>query len=134
MNEHPIKRTFYNNNQAVAQGATKETALFVAPFDATIEKASLTLPMPPSRAQNTNSRTLSVINKGAAGAGTTEIASKAFVSTVNANAFDETAITLSGTAANLNVVAGDVIAFKSAHVGSGLADGGGLVKVVLAKR
>lgn len=80
---------------------------------------------------NTNSRTLEVINKGTAGAGTVKPAAKAFTSGVNAAAFDETVITLSVTAANLVVAEGDVIAFNSDSIGTGLADPGGFVEVVI---
>ena len=50
---------------------------------------------------------------------------------VNATAFDEKAITLSATAENLEVVAGDVLALFSEAVGSGLADPGGTIQVTI---
>jgi hypothetical protein len=62
------------------------------------------------------------------------MATKAFVSTVNAAAFDETALTLSVVANALDVVAGDVLVWNSLHIGAtGLADPGGSVKVVLSR-
>jgi hypothetical protein len=71
---------------------------------------------------NTESRTIQCHNRGAAGAGTTLVASKAFVSGVNAAADDETALTLTATAADLVVAEGDVLEFTSLHVGAtGLA-------------
>jgi hypothetical protein len=83
---------------------------------------------------NTESRTCSLLNKGQGGAGTTVIATKAFVSTVNAAVGDETAITLSATAADLVVAEGDILAWVSAHVGStGLADPGGLVTITFQR-
>lgn len=82
---------------------------------------------------NTNTRKVEVINKGQAGAGTLVAASKQFDSTVNAVAFDETAVTLS-VVANATVVAvGDTIAFVSTHVGTGLADPGGTVLVDITR-
>lgn len=82
---------------------------------------------------DTNSATLDVINKGAAGAGTASVASKAFTNGVNAPAFDETAITNSGTAANLDCNAGDVLAYRRTKVGTGLATPAGVVTVRLTR-
>lgn len=83
---------------------------------------------------NTDTRTLVLVNKGQSGAGTTVVATKAFTAGVNAPADDSTAITLSATAANLVVAAGDVLAWQSTHAGStGLADPGGVVEVQLSR-
>lgn len=78
---------------------------------------------------DTNSATLSVVNKGLDGNGTTVVASKAFTAAVNAPDFDETAITLSVTAADLVVTAGQVLAFRRTKVGTGLATPGGKIVV-----
>jgi len=84
---------------------------------------------------NTDSRTITVTNKGQAGSGTTVVAQKAFTSGVNAPADDETAITLtditvSGHELDTTVAEGDVLEVASTHVGStGLADPGGTVVV-----
>lgn len=79
----------------------------------------------------TNNRTVQLVNKGQTGAGSTVIASLNFASGTNATAGDEKTITLSGTPANLNVVAGDVLEWQSNAVGTGIADPGGLVKVTI---
>lgn len=81
----------------------------------------------------TNNRKLELVNKGADGDGTTVVASLSFASGTDADAFDATAITLSGTAANLAVSAGDVLALVSTHVGTGIADPGGLVSVSVSR-
>lgn len=76
------------------------------------------------------SRTFSLVNKGQAGAGTTTVASLAMVSGVDGVAYDELAITLSATAADRVVAAGDVLVWLSTAVGgTGLADPGGTVQV-----
>lgn len=76
------------------------------------------------------SRTFTLVNKGQAGVGTTTVATLAMVGGVNAVAFDEKAITLSSTAADLVVVASDVLVWVSTAVGgTGLADPGGYVDV-----
>lgn len=81
---------------------------------------------------NTNTRSVSLVNKGQAGAGTTTIATLQFNSGVNTTASDEKTITLSGTAADLVVAAGDVLQWQSTAVGTGIADPGGLVNVTIA--
>jgi hypothetical protein len=82
---------------------------------------------------NTNTRIHRVVNKGQAGSGTTVMASLQYNSGVNATAGDEKALTLSGTAADLVVAAGDIIAFESNAVATGIADPGGLVQVELSR-
>lgn len=69
----------------------------------------------------TNYGTLSLQNKGTAGSGTTEIATFAFdtPTTDDVAAFDEKALTLSGTPANLVLAAGDVVSVKKAVAGTG---------------
>jgi len=79
------------------------------------------------------SRTFTLVNKGQSGSGTTTIATLAMVGGVNAAAFDEKAITLSSTASDLVVAAGDVLVWVSTAVtsGTGLADPGGHVIVAV---
>jgi hypothetical protein len=114
---------------AVAAGADLETVVFVAPWPATLIAANY-IPDTTLTGADTDSRTLSVINKGGDGNGTTEMAAKAFTAGVNAPDFDETALTLDSTVEDRDVAQGDVVAFKSLHVGStGLADPGGAVRL-----
>jgi len=83
---------------------------------------------------NTESRTLSAQNKGQTGAGTTEVASRAFTSGVNAPAYDEATITASVVAAATDVADGDIITFKSQNIGAtGLAQPAGLVIVTFTR-
>lgn len=82
----------------------------------------------------TDSRTLTLVNKGQSGAGSTVIGTLAFITGVNGVAFAEQAFTLSTTAADLVVAAGDVLAFVSTHVSAtGLADPGGRVEVEITR-
>lgn len=119
--------------------ADVETTVCVAPFAGTVTEVTYA-PDTAITGANTNSRTVSLINKGAAGSGTASVAALAFTSGVNATAFDEKALTLDTTDAtsdgvyeNRVVAAGDVLAFKSAAVGTGLNDPGGTVKVVISR-
>ena len=87
------------------------------------------VPEAASTGDNTNYRTYTLVNKGASGAGTTVIATLALTTGVNLVAFDEKAATLSATAADLLVTAGDILAWVSTHTASGLVDPGGAVVV-----
>lgn len=113
---------------ALAGDATADFTLGVAPQSGAIISVTF-IPDAAITGANTNSFTSSVVNKGQAGAGTTVAASKAFVSGTNATAFAGTDITVSGTPANLDVVQGDVIAWRRTLVGTGLATPAGLVRV-----
>lgn len=104
-----------------AAAGADELVTIVAPMTGKITAATI-VPTSVLTGANTESRTVVITNKGQAGAGTTAVATKAFVSGVNAPADDETAVTLSATAADLLVTAGDVLEVKSLHVGAtGLA-------------
>jgi hypothetical protein len=118
---------------AAATAVDADTPVFVAPFDCTVTAVTYVASAAITGA-DTNSRTLNLRNKGLTGGGSTAVASKAFTSGVNAVAFDETSLTLSGTAANLDLAAGDVLALQSDSVGTGLADPGGLLRVSVARR
>jgi len=116
----PLLATHSRTVQAAAAGADA-SALIVAPFAGTLAAASV-VPLTALTGANTDSRTIQVWNRGQAGAGTLASASKAFVSGTNAPALTATAITLSATATDLVVAAGDVFEVKSLHVGAtGLA-------------
>lgn len=129
----PLIRSLEENAPAVAAASDKDTVVGEAEFAGTVTGVTYT-PDAQLTGANTESRTCSLINKGQDGNGTTVVATKAFVSGVNANDFDETAITLSATPANLVVAEGDILSWNSLHVGStGLADPGGKVKVTISR-
>lgn len=129
----PLVRTIEVDTDAVAAASDASRVVGRAPFAGTVTEVTYT-PNATLTGADTDSRTLAVVNKGTDGNGTTSVASKAFTNGVNANDFDETAITLSGTAANLVVADGQILAFTSTHVGStGLADPGGKVKITISR-
>lgn len=76
----------------------------------------------------TNTRSIGVSRRTAGGSATI-LATLQFNSGINATAYAATAITLSGTPANLDVPAGDIITYVSTHIGTGLADPGGTIEV-----
>jgi hypothetical protein len=117
---------------AVGAGNDDHTVVGVAPFAGTVTAATYTTDTAVTGA-NTNTRTLTLYNRGQAGAGTTAVAALALTSGVNTVAYDEKALTLSVTAADLVVAAGDVLDFASIHAASGLADPGGEVVVTFSR-
>ncbi|MEO6467496.1 MAG: hypothetical protein ABIP21_00240 [Acidimicrobiia bacterium] len=129
----PLTRTLQANVAAVAAGADLETKLGEAPFAGTVTRVAY-VPASTITGANTDSRTLQLFNRGAAGSGTTKVAELALTSGVNATADDDKAVTVI-TASSADVVAaGDVLEYKSLHIGStGLADGGGLVIVEITR-
>src|SRR5688572_23392920 len=58
---------------------------------------------------NTNTRSVTLVNKGQTGVASTVVATIQYNSGVNAAAADENTVTLSGTPANLVVAAGDIL-------------------------
>jgi hypothetical protein len=130
--EAPLVKTLVGDTDAVAAGSDATVNVGRAPFSGTVTQATYA-PNATLTGANTDSRTLSIINKGQSGTGITSVATLAFTSGVNAPASDEKALTLSGTAANLNVAQGDILAFVSTHVGAGLADPGGLVEIDITR-
>ena len=82
---------------------------------------------------NTNTRTLTLVNKGAAGTGTTVIGTLAFTTGNNGVAFDEKAFTLSVVDDATDVAEGDILAVVETVGGSGLANPGGLVQVEITR-
>jgi len=129
----PLDRVLEVDTDAVGAAADADKVIGVAPFAGTVTSVTYT-PNAQLTGANTESRTLSVINKGTDGNGTTSVASKAFTSGVNANDFDETALTLSVTPANLVVAENQILSFNSLHVGTtGLADPGGKVRVTISR-
>lgn len=117
---------------AAAQAAGDGQTVWVAAFAGKVTAVSYVADTAITGA-NTNTRKVSLVNKGADGSGTTEMASVQFNSGVNAAAFDETALTLSATVANRNFVAGDVLAWVTAAVSAGIADPGGTVYLTVER-
>lgn len=80
------------------------------------------------------SRTISVVNKGQDGSGTTVVASLALLGGVNLVAFDEKDVTLSVVEGATTVAEGDVLAVLSTPVGgTGLVDPGGTVTIDIGR-
>jgi hypothetical protein len=129
----PLVREFEQPVDNVAANADLTTVIGEADFAGTVTEVTYA-PKANITGQDTETRALSLVNKGSDGNGSTVVATLALANGVTADDFDEKAITLSGTPANLVVAAGDVLAWTSVHSGStGLADPGGLVKVQVTR-
>lgn len=127
----PLVQKFEAELPASATGVTS-SAVIRAPFDGTVTGVTYS-PVSTITGAATNNRTISVVNRGQAGAGSTVVATLTFNSGVNATGFDETTITLSGTAANLVVASGDILEVRSAFNGTGIADPGGTAFVEISR-
>jgi hypothetical protein len=124
----PLLRKLNTTLPALGAAVAGDQTLGEAPFDGVVASVSYT-PEAAVTGDNTNKRTLTLVNKGQAGAGSTVIATLDFVTGANGVAFDEKAFTLSAVASATNVAAGDVLAVVETVAGSGLANPGGLVQV-----
>lgn len=130
----PLIRVIEADVPAVSTaGNDDDTVVAQAPFDCTVTAVQY-VPEAAITGANTNTRVVSLVNKGQAGSGTTTVATLQFDSGVNAAANDEKTITLSGTAANLDLSAGDTLQWRSVHVGTGITDPGGIIRVTVSRR
>ena len=128
----PLVERQFQRVAAAAAGASAELMVGRAPFIGTVDVYFT--PDTVLTGADTDSRTLSAKNRGAAGAGTTVVASKAFALGTNAAAGDETVITASAVSGAFDCAAGDIISFVSTSVGgTGLAQPAGMVTLVFTK-
>lgn len=118
---------------AAGAAVTQDTIIGEAPFDGTVTAASILSEAAVTGATAT-ARTFTIINKGQAGAGAVSVATLVLNTGVDLVAFDEKDFTLSGTAANLLVAKGDVLAVAETVAGAGTAHTGGKVKVEVVPR
>lgn len=119
------------NTAPVTLAADSDTVVCRAPFTGSITGCVYIAAA--AFTGSSTARTFSLINKGAAGAGALVAATLPMTAGVNLVAFVAKPITVSGTAANVAVTAGDVIEWNSLHVSTGVADPGGLVEVTFSR-
>lgn len=113
-------------------GNDDDTVIGQAQFAGTVTKVEY-VPEAAITGAATNNRTVSLINKGQAGSGTTVVASLNFGNGTNATANNEIALTLSATASDLVIAEGDTLVWRSLHVGTGIADPGGVARVTMSR-
>lgn len=129
----PLIRPVEQDIPAVSTaGNDDDTVVCAAPFTGTVTAVEY-IPETTITGAATNNRTVSLVNKGQDGSGSAVVATLSFGSGTNAAGADSKTIPLSGTAANLNVAEGDVLVWRSVHVGTGIADPGGLARVTISR-
>lgn len=128
----PLVRKLQATIPALGAAVAGDQVIGEAPFACTLTSATFT-PEAAITGATATARTFTIVNKGAAGAGTTVMATLAFVDTVNGVAFDEKAFTLSAVEGATTAAEGDVLAVVEAVAGGGTANPGGLVQVELTR-
>jgi hypothetical protein len=128
----PFVRVVEADVPAAATAASDDSVITQAPFDCTVTAVQY-IPEAAITGAATNNRTVTLVNKGQAGSGSTTVATLTFDAGVNGTANDEKAITLSGTATNLVLASGDTLLWRSIANGTGLADPGGLVRITVTR-
>jgi hypothetical protein len=133
MSTAPLQRSLTADVPPVAITADGSTVIGDCPIAGTVTAVTYTPEGAVTGAASPASRTLSVVNRGQAGAGTTVVASLALVGGVDLVAYDGKPITLSVVADAADVAEGDVLEWRSVATTSatGLADPGGSVEVVI---
>lgn len=114
-------------------GTDKECSAGSAPFRSTVTGVKW-IPSATVTGADTDYFTLTVYNRGAAGAGTTAVATLAFVSGVNATGNAPKTIVVSVTAADLDLADGDCLSVKKTAAGTGLACPDGVIVVTVKAR
>lgn len=129
----PLVRVIEESVPAVTTaGNSDDTVLAQSPYAGTVSAVQY-VPEAAITGAATNNRTVSLVNKGQAGSGTTVVATLTFASGTNATANNEVTLTLSSTAADLVVAEGDTLQWRSIANGTGLADPGGIARVTVSR-
>lgn len=117
-----------------ATAATAETMVGIAAYRSSVVGVYY-VPGAAMSGAATQNRQLDVVNKGSAGAGTAVAATITFTAGVDGTAGDGKALTVSSTAANVNLAAGDVVSVQALVNGTGLPlPAGGVIVVELQAR
>lgn len=129
----PLVRIIEEGVPAVSTaGNDDDTVIAQSPYAGTVTAVQY-VPEAAITGAATNNRTVSLVNKGQAGSGTTTIATLTFGNGTNAAANNEVSLTLSATAADLVVAEGDTLQWRSIHNGTGIADPGGIARVTVSR-
>jgi hypothetical protein len=128
----PLVNVIQQDVPAAATAVSDDSVIAQSPFAGTVSAVQY-VPEAAITGAATNNRTVSLVNKGAAGSGSTVVATLTFASGTNATANNEVSLTLSSTAADLVVAEGDTLQWRSIANGTGLADPGGVAKVSVSR-
>jgi hypothetical protein len=128
----PLVNVIQQDVPAAATAVSDDSVIAQSPFAGTVSAVQY-VPEAAITGAATNNRTVSLVNKGAAGSGSTVVATLTFASGTNATANNEVSLTLSSTAADLVLAEGDTLQWRSIANGTGLADPGGVAKVSVSR-
>lgn len=129
----PLTEDFEVSLAAEATAGTgQEAQLCVAPWAGTLASATY-IPEANVTGVASNNKAINVRNRGSAGSGATIMATLTFGAATNGVAFDESALALSGTPANLAFNQGDVLTASSTVNGTGMTMPEGRVRVTLSR-
>ncbi len=103
-----------------AADATRDDVIVEVPYAGVVTAVEI-IPDTAMSGVNTNSATLSLVNKGSTGGGTAVAATLALTSGVDLVAYDKKAIPVSTVTANVTVAEGDVLALSHIKVSSNVA-------------
>lgn len=133
MTTAPLSESYEEDTAAEATAGTgQEDQICRAPWAGTLTAASW-IPEANVTGVASNNKTLNIRNRGQDGTGTTIMASLALGSGTNCVAFDEKALTLSGTGANLNCAEGDIISYSTTVGGTGMTLPEGKARITLSR-
>lgn len=113
---------------AQTAAVTADTVLGEAPFAGEVTSVEF-IPEANISGATATARTLTLVNKGADGNGTTVIATLAFIDDIDATDFNSIDFTLSVVADATNIAEGDVLVLSEAVTSTGTANPGGKIKV-----
>lgn len=118
---------------AFTGSASTEEAVWIAPAKCVILGVSL-VDKTGVTGHTQNYGTATITNKGTAGSGTTSVAARStnVATTANITAWKAWPVTLSTTAADLQLAAGDVLTFAWTEAGSGQDLGGAALQIKYA--
>jgi hypothetical protein len=122
------------NFPAIAAGTDQSTTIAESHVAGIVKAATITVNGNVT-ANGSTYRTFTLVNKGQDGNGTTAIAVFATdtPTTDDIADFDEKALTLSSTAADLVVAKGDILALVETHASTGVAHSGGRVEIEIER-
>ena len=132
MNINEIRGTFVGRARIPAQGTagTSNVWSVLRAREAAVVTGVYWIPDAAVTGDNSDNFTLAVRNEGSDGTGTTAVtATKTYATGTDSVAQVAEALTVSGTAADVAVAAGDVLSLVRATTGSGLASPAGQLEI-----
>jgi YD repeat-containing protein len=129
---NPVSQTLEITVPAAGAAVAQDQVIGQVDVNGVIQRVSYT-PEAAMTGATATARTMQVLNKGQAGAGTAVAATLAFNTGVDLVAFDEKDIPVTATLADKTVVEGDTLLWNETVAGAGTAAPGGKVVVEISR-